>query len=73
MDNGSLLSSELTDKNGKIINVGDPVLYKDQTYIAMCVDKDGIGWIGHPCGNNSNLDSIMLDDVHDEVEITHMD
>lgn len=64
-----LLSSELTDKNGNIINAGDTIVYKDQTYIVMYVNKDSDGWVGHPCANNPNEDSINLDEVHNEVEV----
>lgn len=69
MSEAVLLSSELTDKGGNIINAGDTVIYNGQTYIVMCVDKDNIGWVGHPCANNPNEDSINLDEVHNEVEV----
>lgn len=59
----------LSDKNGVNINAGNMVMYEGYTYIVMFVDKDDVGWVGHPCANNPNTNSINLNDIHADVEV----
>ena len=62
------------DIDGNDIYDCDEVLYNDNTYIIMNVNKDNTGWILHPCGNNQtdtvNVATIpVIEDVDNRIPL----
>lgn len=68
MPNTPVVILDISDKNGNPINDGDEIMFENNNYIAMKINKGESSWIGHPCGNNSN-DPILLDDKIDQIEL----
>jgi len=42
----------IKDKNGKDIYNGNTVYYNKKTYVILYIEKNDLGWILSPCGNN---------------------
>lgn len=55
----------LNDKNGNEIKSGNIVKYNDNTYIILYIEKNDIGWVLSPCGNNIENEDIKID-LNDE-------
>ena len=58
------------DVNGNEINSGETVKYNDKTYVVLYIEKDNIGWILNPCGNNTETESLnLIEELNNESDV----